>query len=733
MPSAATPAGGLLEYWQILSHRKWTLVIFAVVCTSLAGFLTQIQAPVYRARTLVEIESLNENFLNMRNVSPTAENGPAQSPEYNIRTQIEVLQSRPVLERTLQKLNLEKRLLASSKKHKTAFASLQFFRKEQPLSKAEKEAKEHQQAIDMAASSLQVKLSANSRIVSASFDSTDPRIAADFTNSLMTAFTEVTLENRWRSTQSTSEWLGRQLQDVKIKLEKSEDALQQYAHTKNLTFLSEVDSTGGTTTEQRLKELESELTKAQTDRIAKQSAYEQVNNAPAESLPAVVDSPTLKDYQTQLTTLRRQLADLSSSFTPQYPKVVSTQAQITALENALEKERANVLARTRNEYDIAKRREKLVNQHYDALANLLTTQSEKVSHYMLLKHEFDSTRQLYESLIQRIKEADLASAMKATDIHVVEAAIAPHVPYKPVRAVNMSFGLLSGTLLGVLFIVQRARAYHGIQEPGDSAFELNVPELGVIPSTTTNNPSQFRRLLGNSHSKADRKRPELTSWQEPPSMIAEAFRLTLTSLLLASNGDEQPKVIAITSANPNEGKTTVVSNLAIALARIDRRVLLIDGDLHKRRLHHIFKVDNSRGLKEALEGNKKVTFQKTHIPNLCVLPSGKGANETIFFGSKLRDLLQRFRSQFDIILIDTPPLLQISDARLICHDADAVILVVAQHTLRETASQARQRLVDDGSKLIGTILNRWDPKTSVTGSGYGDYHKYKDYYEKKSV
>ncbi|MBV9033357.1 MAG: polysaccharide biosynthesis tyrosine autokinase [Acidobacteriaceae bacterium] len=732
LPPALTPTGGVLEYWCILNRRKWTLLVFALVCTSIAYVLTRMQAPVYRARTLVEVESLNENFLNMRNVSPTAENGPAQSPEYNIHTQIKILQSRTVLERTLQKVNLEKRLLASSEKHKSPISSLFSFSKKQLLSKAEKEAKAHEQAMDMAANNLNVQPETNSRILSASFNSTDPTVTADFVNSLMTAFTEVTLENRWRSTQNTSEWLSRQLQDVKIKLEKSQDELQKYAHAENLTFLSETNPTGQTTTEQRLKELEGELTKAQTDRIVKQSAYEQVNNAPAESLPEVIDNPTLKDYQIQLTTLRRQLADLSSSFTPQYPKVVSIKAQIAALENALEKERANILSRTRNEYDIAMRREKLMNQHYAALTNLITTQSEKVSHYMLLKHEFDSTRQLYESLIQRVKEADLASAMKATDVHVIEAAVVPHIPYRPIQAVNMAFGFFSGIFLGVAFIVQRARAYRGIQEPGDAVFELNVPELGVIPATTIN-PSQFRRLLGNPSPKTDRRRPELTSWEESPSMIAEAFRLTLTSLLLASNDGEQPKVIAISSANPNEGKTTVVSNLAIALARIDRRVLLIDGDLRKGRLHRIFEADNSRGLKESLEGDASVSFQQTQIPNLSILPTGKGVSETLFFSSKLRDLLHRLRPQFDVILIDTPPLLQISDARLICHEADTVVLVVAQHTLRETALQARQRLVDDGSKLIGAVLNRWDPKTSVTGYGYGDYHKYKKYYEQKPV
>ncbi len=585
--------------------------------------------------------------------------------------------------------------------------------------------------MNLAIASLSVRPEPNSRILSIAFDSTDPTVAADFANSLTTAFTEVNLENRWRTTQNTSEWLGRQLQDVKVKLTQSQDELQKYAHAENLTFMSETSPTGDTTANERLKEMEAELSRAQSERVARQSAYEQVNNAPVDSLPEIVDNQTLKDYQIQLTTLRRQLADLSSSFTQEYPKIVSLRAQIATIESALEKERSRILFRTRNEYDIALRREQLVTRNYAAVTNLVATQSEKVSHYMLLKHEFDATRQLYESLVQRVKEADLASAMKASDVHVIESAQPPQIPYKPVQMLNMAFGLLSGTFLGVVYVIQRARAYHGIQEPGDAALELNVPELGVIPATKLP-ASQFRRLIGNS-GQAGRKRPELTSWQQSPSMVAEAFRLTMTSLLLPAQNGEQPRVIAFSSAHAHEGKTTVVSNMAIALASIDRRVLLIDGDIRKRRLHRIFEVDNTRGLKEALEGGTTVSVQHTQIPNLCVLPSGQGSNETLFFGSRLRDLLNRLKTEFDMILIDTPPLLQISDARLICHEADAVVLVVAQHTLREVAIQARQRLTDDGSNLIGTILNKWDPRTSVTGYGYGNYGPYKEYHQTNSA
>jgi capsular exopolysaccharide synthesis family protein len=522
------------------------------------------------------------------------------------------------------------------------------------------------------------------------------------------------------------------LQDVKAKLEKSEDALQRYARASNLTFLSSL-SGGDTTSEERLKQLQLELSKAEADRVERQSKYEQATKAPADSLPEVVDNPTLRDYQVQLTNLRRQLADLSSSFTPNYPKVVSLRSQIAALETALEKERGNVIVRTRNEYESAVRREKLVNKDYGAVISLMSQQADKIDHYSLLKREVDTTRQLYDSMVQRVKEADLASAMKATDIHVIESARPPATPYKPVALLNMGFAFFSGLCLGVVVIVQRARSNTRIQEPGETVFELNVPELGVIPAAIRRKSLQFRRLQGDSVSTLSRDRPELTTNWKSPSVLAESFRLTLASILLSSNDGVRPRVIAFSSADAREGKTTVTSNLGIALARSNRRVLLIDGDLRKPRLHRVFEVDNAAGLYEALSGSSSLSVRETKIPNLSLLPSGKGIHgEMLFFTPQLHDLLQRFKTEFDMILIDTPPLLQVADARLICSQADGTILVVAQHTPRETAVLARQHLADDGSPVLGTILNKWDPKTSIRGyPNYPNY--YKSYYAEERV
>ena len=702
------------------------LLVFVLLSTLLAFLFTRMQSPVYRARTLLEVESLNEDFLNMRNISPTTPDENTQSPEFNIHTQIAVLQSRPVLERMLQKKDLEKRVLAQRHERKFPWTS-----NTKPAPVHESPQSNHDRAVAIAAAALRVKPQPNTRLIDVTFEAADPVLAADLANSLTSAFVEVSLENRWKSIQNTSEWLTRQLQDVKAKLEKSDDALQTYARASGLTFLSGAENT---TSEERLKQLQQEMARAEADRVQAQSRYEQATKAPADSLPEVVDNPTLREYQVQLTTLRRQLADLSSSFTSSYPKVVSLRSQIAALEVAVEKERTNILVRTRNEFESAVRRENLVKKDYGSVIALMSQEADKISHYSLLKREVDTTRQLYDSMTQRVKEADLASAMKATDIHVVESANPPRIPYRPVALLNLGFGLFSGLCLGSVFIIQRARINTNIQEPGETAFELNVPELGVIPAAMPQKNSPIRRLLNGSGETVSLRTSESAARKKAPSVLTESFRLTLTSILLSSNNGVRPRVIGFSSAGAKEGKTTVVSNLGIALARFNRRVLLIDGDLRKRRLHRIFEVENTIGLYEALIANSAPAVKETKVPNLYVLPSGRGIDgDLLFYTSKFHDLLERLKAEFDMILIDTPPLLQVADARLICSQADATVLVIAQHTPREAAVLARQQLSSDGSHLLGTILNKWDPKTSL--HGYPNYpNYYQSYYaEEQSV
>jgi capsular exopolysaccharide synthesis family protein len=717
--------GLLLEYWGMLRRRKGTLLLIAFLGLLGAVLLTLPQTPVYQARTTIEIQNLNQNFLNMREVNPTADEASANPLETDLQTQVNILQSESVLGRVIAKLDLGTKLLAAKDKDR-----LSAWRKALRLPEA-KPASTGEDILRTVARNLKVRTQANTRIVEILYDSTDPVLAADIANTLTSEFIGQDLASRWQTTQKTGEWLTGQMEDVRIKLEKSEEQLQAYASTAGLLFTSEKDNVA----EEKLRQLQQELSKAQADRVARQSQYELATKTPTDSLPEVLDDATLKDYQVKLTDLRRQLAELSSTLTPAHPSVKKVQAQVATLEAALEKERANVTRRIQNEFESAQRREKLLAASYEAQARVMTEQAAKVAHYDILKREVDNNRQMYDSMLQHVKEAGVASALHASNVRVIDPARPPMRPYKPNLLLNSILGLFAGGFFGIVFVVMRERADRSIQAPGEASLYLDVPELGVIPSAHAERSRSFayyREVRGTEKTeKEDLKTPvELVTWQRRPSALAESFRSTLASILYTGENGNRPRVIALTSAGPREGKTTVASNLALALAEIGRRVLLIDGDLRRPRLHELFKVSNAWGLSDLLEGTKPPEGSEamvfgTGYRDLYVLPAGSVASSisNLLNSPRALELLQRMRKEFDMVIIDTPPMLQMPDARVLGRLTDGVILVLrSTRTTKETAAAASQRLAEDGTRVLGTVLNEWDPrKASHAGYGYGNY------------
>lgn len=729
-------AGGLLEYGRILRRRKGTLILVAFL-GALAGFLITVpQTPIYQARSTLEVQGLNENFLNMREVSPTVTASNIYYPEYDLQTQVRILQSATLRQRVLAKLRSENRNWPAG-----STSRLSAWRKALGLPPA-KEVSAGEAALAMAAGTLRVRAQANTRLLEISADSTDPQLAADFVNALAGEYTEQNLEARWKTTQHTGEWLTRQMEELRIKLEKSEEGLQNYARASGLQFTSEKDNVA----EQKLKGLQEELSKAQADRIAKQSRYELAAAASPESLAEVLDDASLREHQARLRELRQQRAELTTSFTAAHPKVQKIEAQITTLEAELGKARATIVRRIQNDFEAAERREKLLAATYAAQARLMAEQADKVTHYNILKREVDTNRQLYENMLQRVKEAGIASALRASNIRVVDPAQRPAGPYKPNVSTNTMLGLLTGLLLGVVLVVGLERMDRTVQSPGDVSFYLNASELGVIPSAHAELGRRLYRssrqevAAGGSLGQALQKSEmaiELATWQRKPSLVAESFRATLTSILFSGQNGDRPRVIVLTSPNPGEGKSTVVSNLGIALAEINQRVLLIDADLRKPRLRSIFCLTAPSGLSDLLRQKQPLNggpveglVSETEVPGLFVLPSGSesAASTNLLYSPRMGELLQLLRHHFDTILIDTPPMLHIPDARVLGRLADAVILVVrANRTTRDATRAAYQRLAEDGTPVLGTILNDWNPKRTP---GYGYYRYYDRYYRR---
>jgi capsular exopolysaccharide synthesis family protein len=696
------PGFGPAEYWRTLRRRKGTVLLAALFGLLGAFMYTLPQTPVYQSRAVLEWQGLNENFLNMRDVNLVPEAGNASSPEYDIQTEIRILESGSLIERVASKLGLAHRPLIVKQDRVSAWRRILGLGRSDSGGRGD-------EALDMAARNLNVRSQPNTRLIVVSCDSTDPRLAAEFVTTLIGEYIEQNLESRWKTTENTGEWLARQMEDVKIKLEKSDAALQAYARASGLVFTSEKDSVA----EQRLRELQEELSKAQGDRVAKQSRYETALRAAPESLPEVIDDGSLQEYQSKLAELRRQMAELSSALTAQHPKVKRVQAQISALDAALEKERANIVHRILNDFEASQRREQLLEAESSSQARLVGEQADKVTHYNILKREVDTNRQLHEAMLQRVKEAGVASALRASNIRIVDPAKAPLLPYKPDVGTNSLLGMLTGFLAGAVFVVMRERADRSLRQPGDTQVCLGVPELGAVPSCATGIRRRFPLRRASRRAAGDFA---LVTWERGLTPIAESFRAVVASVILAGENGSRPRVVVVSSPNAGEGKTTVAVNLAIALSEINQRVLLIDADLRKPSLQKIFRLDNQIGLAGVLTGRTTAwassgAVEATHIPGLNVLPGGGSPDRAprLLYSPRLGELLRAVRLQFDTVLIDTPPVLPMPDARVVARLADSVVLVVrANRTTREAAALACRRFADDGTLVLGAVLNDWN-------------------------
>jgi capsular exopolysaccharide synthesis family protein len=333
--------------------------------------------------------------------------------------------------------------------------------------------------------------------------------------------------------------------------------------------------------------------------------------------------------------------------------------------------------------------------------------------------------------------------MRASNVLVVDPAKPPLLPYRPSIPINSAIGLFSGVFLGFGFVLLRERVDRRISAPGDSQTYLELPELGVIPldeaiiSRQIGNGSELHRSPALHSGSASRPPlgdcPELATWKRKPSLVAECARTTLTSILLPTQDGDHPQVVVLTSPCPGDGKTTVACNLSIAMTEIGRKVLMIDGDLRKPRLHKVFSVANSWGLSDVLWAETPIEtvpishlVSETEVSGLCLLPAGScgGTPTNLFYSPRMTRLLKRLRKEFDMIMIDAPPMIHLADARVLGRLADGVILVVrAGQTTTESALFASQRFAEDGTRVMGTVLNSWDPSS---GRHYG-YESYGDY------
>jgi len=670
--------------------------------------------------------------MNLREVAPTGQAGSA-SAEIYIQTEIKLLQSDTLLTRTVTRMEKEARDVATMR---SVDSSMKVKRL---LHLPGSEPSSPEATLAYTAKSIVVKPLGLTRMVEVTCDSWDPKFAADFCNALTSEFERQDREVRWNEAQKTSEWLTRQLADVREQLQNSENKLQSAAQTDGMLFSQGSTSVG----EEKLRELQAELMKAQAERVTKQAQFEMSKSVSPDSLPIVLDDIQLRDYQAKLADLRTNLVNISPPLTDEHPKVQKLKAQIRELENTLNAKKTDVVARMQNEFDAARHREALLNSAYTAQEHKVAGELGRESQVNMLRREVESGQQLYTTLLQRVKEAGFVSAMQASTIRVVDPAATPSLPIIPRRVRTIVVGVILGTLAGLCYALFKDRTETVLRSPGEAPRYLQIRELGVIPSARVElNQAHIRKLMKPSlvslsgDKTAGDQVVDLATWKAHASLVAEAYRNTTYSILGESKGYERGKSYIITSPSPGEGKTTVSSNLGIALAQANRRVLVIDGDLRRPRLHKSMSIPNETGLRDILRGT--VDFESvpveqfchaSQVPNLYVLPSGSGSEESsgLLYSPRLKTLLDRLTKEFDVVLMDTPPILHMADARIAAGVADGAILVLRSCTTdRRTAMTARDLFDHDGVRIVGTILNDFDPSKQGQANYYSSYYEYQN-------
>lgn len=672
---------------------------------------------MYRATTAVEIQDNKDDLLATKMLNTSNSTIPAETPT-DVETQVRILQSKSLIERALERLQTSADEKAGTQSRSASESQIIIG----PSGTATRE-----DAVEKTSKQLKVSQSGQTRIVEISFEDGNPDRAARFTNALASEFIQANMESHLEMNRRTTDWLLSQLDDLRGKLKSSETALQNYARQQGLIYTNGNESIS----EEKLRELQAELSKAQAERVDRQSRSEVAHSVTDDTVPEVLNDNNLRAMESSLTDLKRQEADLRVVFKPDYTKTKRVQAEIQALESAIAAKRNEIVSRVDHELLESERREQLLAGAYARQMRFVADDSDKSIQYDMLKHDVDTNRQIYQAMLQRVKESSIASALKATNVRILDAAIPPDHPYKPSLPVNTGAGMLCGLMIGVAGILLRARTNASVQEPGDAGLLLGVPELGVIPAAQTSR-KRIAPARGLLLASIQNETSEIASaYPENSSVIADSFRSVLASILFTGTRRRQ-QVLVVTSANPGEGKTTAVTNLGATLANMKRKVLLIDGDIRSPRLHSIFGLDNSLGLTDVLQQIAHHEVPKIHspirhtgIPNLHVLTSGPAieSGADLLFSTSMPALIARYREEYEMILIDTPPMLLMPDARFLSRVADGVVLIArAGKTGRDAIQSACRRLFEDRTPIVGVVLNDWNSRMSK----YSYYSNYKD-------
>ncbi len=578
-------------------------------------------------------------------------------------------------------------------------------------------------------------LSPNTRIIEVHYRSPDPQMAANVVNTLMQTYVENNFKARFESTMQASDWLQKQLLDLQMKVETSQEKLVRYQKEHEILGTDEKQNI----ITEKLDELNKQLTSAESERMEKEALYRLIESgdpdAIASSAGGLTDSaPGAQSASQLLETLRSkqaeikiQAAELNTQFGPSYPKLNQLNNQLKEIDLQIQAEMKKIASNVRGQYTTALRREGMLHDALEKQKQEANKLNESAIQYTLLKRDVDTNRQLYEGLLQKMKEAGVSAGLKSNNFRIVDSARPPLAPIEPNIPRNLMFAVVLGLASGIGLAFLLEGLDNTVRTTEQAQAISGLPSLGMIPlgsKSAREGPNPKRLVIATS-----KEAVELVTQVRPQSQMAESYRALRTSLLLSNLG-APPRIIMVTSALPQEGKTTTSINTAVVLAQKGVRVLLIDADLRRPSIHKTLGMGPHSGLSNVLTGSTTLEQAITStavLPNLFVLPAGTPPPNPaeLLASPNMREVLGELRDQYDHIVIDTPPSLSVTDAVVLSQRADAVILVIRSgQTTKQALRRSRDILTQVNAKVVGVLLNAVD----LSSPDYYYYYEYQGKY-----
>ncbi|MEP6915547.1 MAG: polysaccharide biosynthesis tyrosine autokinase, partial [Acidobacteriota bacterium] len=711
----------LLDYVKVLYKRRWTALTAFVIVVLTVSVYTFTATPIYQSHVQLLIEKEATNVVSFKEAFEQN-----QITDDYYQTQYKVLQSRALARRTLDGLKLWNDPQFNPKPDsswtfgkviRSPYAlAAGWFKTPTPSEPAQiDESATQSGTIDRFLSGLSVAPIRNSRLVDIKYDSPDAPLSARISNALARAYIEQNLEFKFLSSKEASDWLGQQLAEQRKQVDVSEQAVQRYREQNNAIALDDRQDI----VVQKLAELNSAVTRAKTERIEKEALFRQIQAIQADrsgldTFPAILANTFIQQQKAELAGLQRQLAESSEKLGDRHPDIVKLRSSVQVAESKLQGEIGKVVQSVRNQYQAARAQEDSLTQALNQQKGEALSMNRKGIEYGVLAREAASNRQIFESLMQRTKETGISGELKSSNIRVVDAAETPRTPISPNKRNNLLLALVGGAAMACGLALFFEYLDNRLKSPEEIKQYLGLPFLGMVPAL-------FDKGIIN---------PLISG--KVPNNFAESFRAVRTNVLFAS-ADEGARSIVITSTGPGEGKTVVSTNLAVALAQAGQRVLLIDADMRKPRVHAVFDKPREPGLSNVLVGNAKSSesVHKTSVAGLWIMPAGAAPpNPAELLGSKrFKDFMASLTQHFDWVLVDTPPVMAVTDASVVAHLVTGVLFVIgADMTSRAAAQRATEQLVHARAKFIGAVLNRVD--LDHNSYYYSQYYRreYSDYY-----